>query len=197
MSLTLVTGPTVEPVSLAEVKNYLKIDDDQTEDDALLSGLIVAARKLLDGYSGVFGRCLVSQTWKLSLPDFRDNIQLPLPPLQSVTHIKYYDTDGDLNTVSTSVYEVITGGTSGGYVHLLGDQTWPADVDTDRAEPVEITYIAGYGNSWNDVPDTIRLAIYGLVEHWHTNRGMIGEQTNIIPMHINALIEQYRVKHAW
>lgn len=197
MSLSLVTAPTVEPVSLAEVKNYLKIDDDLTEDDALLSGLIAVARQHLDGYSGVLGRCLVSQTWKLSLPDFKSVIKLPLPPLQSVTHVKYYDTGGNLDTVSASIYEVITGGTSGGYIHLLGDQTWPTDVDTDRAEPVEITFVAGYGDSWNDVPEPLRLAICGLVAHWHLNREPVGESMGLIPMHINSLIDQYRVKHAW
>lgn len=171
MSLTLITAPTVEPVSLAEVKEWLKVDDDLTGEDATLQAMIVGVRNHLDGHSGRLGRAINTQTWRLDLPCFKTRIKLPLPPLQSVSSVKYYDTDGTLQTVATSVYEVITNGTSGGYIHLLGDQSWPTDIDTDRDEPVQITFVAGYGGSWNDVPQGLRNAMCFMIADHFENRG--------------------------
>lgn len=194
MSLSLVTGPTVEPLSLAEVKLYCRVDDDITVDDALIDALIVAARQRLDGYSGILGRALISQTWRLDLPQFWNVTRLPLPPLQSVTSVKYYNTSDVLTTVATSVYEVITSGTTGGHIHLLGDQSWPSDIDTDRAEPIQITFVAGYGDSWNDIPEPLKLAMAYIVTHHYDNRESVKEGSmSEVPETTQSLIAPYRL----
>lgn len=42
--MPLITGPTVEPLTLEQVKAHLRIDTDITADDAMLTALIPAAR---------------------------------------------------------------------------------------------------------------------------------------------------------
>lgn len=196
MSLTLITAPTVNPLSLDEAKNHLKIDDDLTDDDALVQALIVSVRTHLDGYSGILGRAMTTQTWRLDISSFREWIDIPLPPLQSISSVKYYDTNGTLQTVATTVYETILGGTSGGYVHLLGDQTWPTDMDTDRAEPIQITFVAGYGDSWNDVPEGLRLAMSMMVADLYENRGERLETAMMENTTVDRMLAPYRLHFA-
>mgnify|MGYP001233593676 CR=1 FL=1 len=190
MKLTLVTPPAHEPVSLAEAKLHLRIADDATDEDALIASLIVAARQHLDGYSGILGRCLIDQTWALELDGFRDVIGLPLPPLRSVASVEYYDRDGVLQTVSPDVYDVVAGGTSGGYIQRRPGQSWPAT--GGRSLPVKVTFVAGYGPDWNAVPQPIRHAMLLLVGHWYANREAVGAGAPL-PFAVDALLTPYRM----
>ena len=65
MSLTLLTPPAAEPVTVAEVKAALRIDD--TRFDALLPGLIASARAVAEQETG---RQLVEQTWRAEMEDW-------------------------------------------------------------------------------------------------------------------------------
>ena len=169
--LTLVAAPAVELFTLDELKDHLRIDASQTEDDAYLMRLVAAVRQHLDGYSGYLGRALITQTWRLDLERFSSVERIPLPRLQSVTSITYIDSNGDTQTVSSSVYEVISDGDWDGYVRKLTSQSWPTDVSTEYAYPVSITFKAGFGDSWNDVPEDIRLAALMLIAETYMSRG--------------------------
>lgn len=190
MSLILVQPPALEIMTLAEAKLHLRIETDAVEEDALLDRLIVAARQRLDGWTGRLGRALITQTWRLDLPCFRDRVTFPLPPLQSVEAVEYWDRDDVLQTVSDSVYEVLPGGTAGGRLVRRPNQSWPVDVSDDRAEPVRITFNAGYGDDWNAVPEPIRQALLFLVAHWFEHRG---DEAGGMPAVVEDMIAPYRV----
>ncbi|RUM40311.1 MAG: hypothetical protein DSY80_10440, partial [Desulfocapsa sp.] len=65
MDLTNITPAASEPLTLAEVKDHLRIlDNDQ---DTLLSSLITAATSYLDTRHGILGRALITQTWEMRL----------------------------------------------------------------------------------------------------------------------------------
>ncbi len=102
MSLFLVTAPTVEPISLTEAKLHCKID--VTADDALIQGAIRAAREYAETATR---RALCQQTWDLKLDGFPcddEPIELPLPPVQSITSITYVDQAGDSQTWASNQY---------------------------------------------------------------------------------------------
>ena len=63
----LVTPPAETPVSRTEAKAHLRVDG--TGDDDLIDGLIDAAVAHLDGYTGILGRCMVTQTWRQWMTD--------------------------------------------------------------------------------------------------------------------------------
>jgi len=169
MNLTLVMAPTVEPLSIDEVKTHLRVEYD--DENAYLHALINVAREFIDGKDGILGRAINTQTWKLSLTDFKSDIEIPLPPLQSISSIKYWNNASTpvLTTVATTVYEVITG-TFRGKVCLLGDQSWPSDIDANRRFPVEITFVAGYGDEASDIPEGLRHAMLFHIAHMFENR---------------------------
>ena len=90
MGLFLVTSPTVEPLSLAELKSWLKIDT--ADDDALLAGVLAAARL---GVEAASGRKLMTQTWRLALNDWPPSpIALPVAPVQAVPAVRVFNAAG-------------------------------------------------------------------------------------------------------
>ncbi len=104
MPLTLVTGPTVEPITVEEVR--LHVLQGQDVDDAYLGGIVIPAAR--DRMELATGRAAMTQTWDLVCDQFPGDgyIEISKPPLQSVTHLKYKDTAGTLQTWAATNYIV-------------------------------------------------------------------------------------------
>src|SRR5690348_5785828 len=76
MTSYLIAGPGEEPVSLAEAKAFARVDG--SDEDALVSALIAAARLHVESLTG---RALVTQTWRLVLKCVSGLVvQLPVVP---------------------------------------------------------------------------------------------------------------------
>jgi uncharacterized phiE125 gp8 family phage protein len=156
-SLKRTTAPTVEPVTVQDIKDHLRLSG--SDDDVRLASLITAARMAVETDAQ---RALINQTWTLTLDDWpRQYIELPYPPLSSVTSIKYVDTGGTQQTWSTANYEVDTYAEPG-LVRLAYQADWPSF----RGEPrdIEIIYVAGYGATAADVPERFKQAVRLRVE---------------------------------
>lgn len=69
MGLACITPPTSEPLTLEEAKDWLRIDDDITDDDASIWPLVRRARQWVENRTN---RALMRQTWRLSLRSFYD-----------------------------------------------------------------------------------------------------------------------------
>jgi len=139
----LVTPPYAEPIHLAEAKLWLK--QEETADDALIEQAIADARREVEDR---LSQQLVAATWKLLLDEFPsglgdgdDAIRPPLPPLISVSSIKYIDTAGVQQTLAAADYLVDAASRPGRICPAYGE-SWPST----RAQPnaVEVTFVAGY-----------------------------------------------------
>ncbi len=104
MALIIQTEPAEEPLSIEEVKTHLRVDMD--DDDDLIQNLITSARQYAESY---LKRSLISQTWKYYLDEWpesgEDYIELPMPPLQSVSSVKYTDYNSVQTTLGTAVVQ--------------------------------------------------------------------------------------------
>src|SRR5262245_36909533 len=119
MALLLIDGPPAPVITLDEMKDYLRVVDD--DEDDLIEGFISAVTQHLEGRDGWLGRSFVTQTWELSLDCFpRREIRIPLPPLQSVDSVKYDDVNGVEQTLSPSLYTVDTRSVPGWVLPNLG-----------------------------------------------------------------------------
>lgn len=161
----LITAPAVEPLTLAETRLARKISG--TALDGLLRLWIAAARRHVEGQTG---RALITATWELWLDAFpiQRAIELPIPPLQSVTSVKYDDAAGDEQTFSAENYRVIapSGDHAGrGRVALNAGASWPTTIDQPKS--VRIRFVAGYGSTADAVPDVLKAALLFLVGHFH------------------------------
>ena len=164
-TLELLDPPATTPITLAEVKDQLRVEAD--DDDAILTRLIDVAVAYTD-VKGALGQAMITQKWGQwvnSTPP--QTVSLLLGPTTGVTAVKYYDADGNLQTDTLSNYQV----TGTEFATVVGPKTgfsWP--VTQDRADAIRIEYEIGYGEATTDVPQTIRHALMLLVGHWYDSR---------------------------
>lgn len=188
MGLTLVTAPASEPLTTAEAKSHLRVDI--TDDDTLIDAYVKAARQYVEED---MGRALITQTWDYTLDEFPADgsaIQIPRPPLQSVTSVTYVDSAGATQTLSSANYIVNTGKRNG-EITLAYGQTWPAT--REQANAVTIRFVAGYGAA-SAVPETIKTAVRLTLGDLYGNReGSIVGATHIVNPAVAALLGPYRL----
>lgn len=168
MDLELITPPAARLVSLEQAKAHLRVE--HAQDDSLIEALIDAAIDELDGRNGILRRALVTQTWDVRFCGFPGGakIELPFPPLQSVTHIKYFDLSDAEQTFSAAEYDVHKRGMLG-YVRLKATSDgWPSTYDRDDA--VTVRFVAGYGAP-EAVPKPIYQAVLIRVAELYAARG--------------------------
>jgi uncharacterized phiE125 gp8 family phage protein len=148
--LVLVTPPINEPLTAAEAKARLNIGSDVS--DLVIDAYLLAARQRIDGADGYLGRALITQTWTMSLDCFpADRIYFPLLPVQAVSEISYPGADGLPVVVDPASYRMVQAQRP----YIVPVSAWPTVADAD----VTITFVAGYGDDGDDVPEPIRTAI--------------------------------------
>ena len=170
MDLTNITPAASEPLTLAEVKDHLRILDN--DHDTLLSSLITAATSYLDTRHGILGRALITQTWEMRLLSFSDahrSIKLPYPPLQSVISVKYIDSSGQEQIIDAADY-IVNIGEYEGTIRPANGKSWPATTSVFEYHSVSIRFVCGFGDDPTDVPQSIRQAMLLIITDWYENR---------------------------
>ena len=187
-ALELIDAPATTPITLAEVRAQLRVE--HTDDDTLLTRLIAVAVAYTD-VMGALGHAMISQKWGQwvnSTPP--QSVKLILGPVIQVNAVKYYDTDGDLQTDTLSNYQV-TGTSFASYVEPAEGFDWP--VTQERADAIRIEYTIGYGEATTDIPDTLRHALMLLVGHWYDNRENTAmDKLSNIPYGFDMLVDMHR-----
>jgi uncharacterized phiE125 gp8 family phage protein len=184
-------------ISLADARLQCRVDTwgspPQNPEDGLLQQYVEAATEELDGINGWLNRALVTQTWLLTLNCFPGRpIKMPLPPLQSITSIKYDDADGVEQTMDSADYRVITD-TDPGFVQPI--DSWPST--KDQLGAVRIVYVAGYGDP-EDVPEIIQQYVRMRVGQYYDSRalsqsGVAGGVIHEVP-HVRHSLESIRMR---
>lgn len=191
--LKLITGPSVEPVTLAELKAQCRVD--HSSEDDLLTAYGIAARQEAES---ITERALVTQTWARIIDCFPwSEIELGRPPVQSITSITYVDTAGATQTLSSSAYVLDPTGEEPGFVLPAYGYVWPTTLSTAGA--VTITFVCGYGLA-AAVPDAIKTWIRMRVATLYRFREHIGawmSMQEVPSRHLDRLLDGYRVMLAY
>lgn len=207
-ALKLHTAPAADPVSVTEVKSYLRIDG--STDDTMLTAFITAATNTIESW---IGRKLITQTWtmwkdRFPTQEFMDDrltdgvtegrladylspagaIELPIYPLQTVTHLKTYDDAGTATTMSSSDY-IVDAVHEPGRISLKNSTSWPVTY-LRPVNGIEIQFVVGYGATGASVPAPILQAIKDLVGKFYMSRGC---EDSTIPPTLIALLRPYKV----
>ena len=180
MGLAQTVAPASDPITSAEAKLHLKVEN--SDDDALITVLIGAATAQAEAFQN---RQYVDASYELTLdafPSSNGRIWIPRPPLDSITKIEYVDNDGDTQTLSSDNYTAVTSGVRGYVVPAYGE-SWPTTRDIPEA--VTVTFVAGYGEL-TDVPDEILAAIKLFLGTLYEHREDWGE----VKLHQNPAAER-------
>ncbi len=191
MGLKPTVEPAIEPVSLGEVKDILRIDIGAQ--DSMLNSLIKAARITVEHEQK---RQLITATWEHELDAFpAGDIVMPHPPLISVASISYEDLAGDTQTWAAANYQVNIASPRG-TISPEPNVSYPS-TESDRRNAITVTFDAGYGTTASSVPETTRLAIMMLAAHWHQNPEpvVVGMTAAEIPMHVQNLVDAESLKY--
>jgi len=179
-----------------EVKGHLRVDT-ETERARVESILIPSATQMAEAETG---RQLITATWTLYLDSFPTSgtkIELPRPPLQSVSSIKYYDTQGTIQTWAAagnySVMAPVGPFAESGYIVPAYGITYPSTYGQPNS--VEIAFVAGYGLTFASVPGAIRAALLLLVGEMFERReeAIVGAAIGSVPLAAHRLLWPFRV----
>ena len=202
------TAETTWVVDTDDLKNHLKITG--TDDNDTLDIIRVAIHNWAKEY---LNRTLTTVTYQLFIDAIyavdipikegsyvgideninRRSIELPMSPVSSVTHIKYYDDEDSASTWASSNYYVDTTSIPARIV-LRNGSSFPSGA-TRVANALEIQYVAGYG-AMSTVPVPIKLGCLNYASYLFEHRGdLLDGKTVIAPYSATQLLEPYRVKN--
>lgn len=181
----------IPAISTADMKSFLRVDT--SDDDAVIASYVTSATEAIkqhlrlalltetfvlkaDGfaYAGADDRMLalgpgvhtVSRPYVLG---GGETLDVPFPPLQSVTSVVTYDRSNNASTFDGAKYQVDL---QSGRIYLNEGQVWPSNLRAQDA--VQVTYVAGYGSG--SIPAPILQAIRDYVAQLYDGcEGMTAE----------------------
>lgn len=172
----VVTPPSVEPVSLAEIKAHVR-QEDVTIDDTILSALIPAAREMVEHATE---HALVQRTLRYTFDDFNwGRIELGWSPFRELVDVRYLDADGAERIVDSAIYAVdASSDRLPARLLLKPNQSWPTT--QARRASCWATYKVGYSDSGSPsdfgvalspapLKAAIKLIVGDLYEHREAN----------------------------
>jgi uncharacterized phiE125 gp8 family phage protein len=202
------TFPATEPVTLAEMRKHLGINQAaETLHDDIITGRIISARQWSERYTR---QAFITQTLVAYGADFPNNLIKGFKPVKasgltnnyvialtsplvSVTSVKYLDNNGTIQTLDPTSYIVDT---IGACIMPAYNQNWP----TTRAQlnGLQIEYISGYGAAAN-VPESIKDAIRFIVGQWQVFQNSIEGVMRpfTIPNAAKQLLDNYIDMREW
>lgn len=193
-NLTLKNPPAIEPISITEAKEYLRLVDIDISEDNYLNSIITAAREWCEGFQN---RAYITQTWGMSL-DYWPNkniIDIPKGNLQSVTSVKYKNSVGVEKTLTENtdyVYSIrgIIGRLSPAY-----SKVWPSFTPYPL-DAIIIEFMCGYGDTADKIPEKVIQAMKLLISHWYENRTPLTDVKSLpkeLDFTVSALLGMERI----
>lgn len=188
MGLKLITAAATEPITLAQLKAQCRVDT--SDDDAVLTLAIQAARAKAENYTGT---AIISQVWDQTLDEFPEaEIELLKPPVTAVTSVSYVDEAGATQVLAGSSYSLDNTTFPGWLLPAYGSE-WPAT--RDQANAVTIRYATGYADA-NAVPGDMRAWLLLTAAFIYAQREVMvlgGKVAEIPARFVDSLLDPYRV----
>jgi uncharacterized phiE125 gp8 family phage protein len=167
-------GPLL-PVTLAELKAYLRIESDL--EDGLLVALLRAAVGQIEAW---LGAPLVVRELAQEGLAHDGRLRLAHEPVEAVVGVARVAADGTRTELAAADWTVERLASGGAVVGLAAG-----------GEPVVVVrYRAGLAGDWNGVPEPVRLAVLRVAAHAYANRD--GESDAGLPVAARQLLSPFR-----
>ena len=187
MTWEVETPPNIYPITLAELKNQLRIDVSNTDEDDFLNQVISSTSTAIENH---INRPLMSQEINEYFNTFKsESMVLGFPNITFVSTIAYIQQDStdpaDYTDLSSAEYYQFLGGPFP-YVNLNPNKSWPSLANYPNA--VKITYTCGY--LVNAVPSDIKMAALLIASQLYYNRE---DYVNAKTTASDLLLDKYKI----
>jgi uncharacterized phiE125 gp8 family phage protein len=175
----VITPPVAPVITLADLREHLRVEEASALQDGLILGWLEAAREYCQHYTQ---RAIGLQTIEIAIDEFPEASIALLPgPAISITSIKFINQIGVEQTLGNSLYTLDNYGIEH-WVLPLSTTDWP--VTLDAANVVKIVYKAG------DIPAAVRAAMLLIVHDLFERRGEVSEvHLYKAPLSVNHLLD--------
>lgn len=185
MVLSELTQSPAADLPIAVFKDHLRLGT-AFGADTLQDGLLaVHLRAAIAAIEARIGKVLLTRRYRLTLPDWRSLTGQPLPlaPVSGVVSVVVFDAEGGQVPVTR--------------FRLMQDRHRPKLVAAGLLFPqvptdgrIEITFDAGFGAAWTDVPPDLAQAVLLLAAEYYERRH--DGQVAGLPVGVQMLIETWR-----
>ncbi|MEE4212606.1 MAG: head-tail connector protein [Parvularcula sp.] len=182
MMLELITPPTVEPFTLTNLKEALRIDHSQEDD--LVMKLGIMARRFVERR---LGRAVAEQTWRMTAPPPAPGqmLQLRPGPVTAVDLVEAAYGEADFKP-ATGTHRLVPGLPS----HIALDLTQSDEEGALGA--VRITFRAGL-TDMAKVDEDLVLAILQLTAHYYEHREAVSSGRYVsMPLSVETMLAGLR-----
>ena len=171
-------------ISLSEMKDFMKFDLD--DEDDLITSLIQGAERVAERYTGL---TFLNKTITEYFNSWESKLIVSDKPVRSVTAI-YVATDADYTEeeVTSSYYKLFNFDDMSKDPFILLKQGYTLPTIYPDTLGVRAVYVAGFGETPQSVPSSIKLAIKLIVSHWFENR-----ESQEIPNEAQRILQKYKV----
>lgn len=190
MILVEETTPAEAALPVAAFRAHLRLGSGfdlpaDEEETRALTGFLRAAIATIEGRTG---KVLLRGIWRMTLDDWRDEYgqSLPMAPVSEVQSIEIETADGTLHPVPAERWR------------LSPDAARPVIRPRSGSLPsvpqngqLVIRFVAGFGESWAQVPADLAQAVMMLATRYYEDRSD-DHARHVLPMGVSALIERWR-----
>jgi len=190
MMLVEVTAPAVEALPVAGLRDHLRLASGfapagDAAEEAALAGFLRAAIAAIEARTG---KVLLSRRFRLRLEDWRDPAGQPLPlaPVGAVERVEIADAAGAALPVDPARYRLVP--------DLQRPVLAPVGAELPAVPAggfVAVTFCAGFGPGWAQVPADLAQAVLMLAARYHEDRSFEGS-AGALPFGVGALVERWR-----
>lgn len=189
MILVELTAVPDAALPLAQLREHLRLGSG-FEDDALQDGLLGGfLRAALAAVEARTGKALLRRSFALTVPAWRrpDRQPLALAPVSAVAEVAILPPTGAAIVVPPGAWRLQPDWASPELVAVAGQL--PSIPTGGQAR---VTFTAGFGPGWGDVPADLAQAVLMLAAHYYDFRHDMGLSAGCMPFGVTALIERHR-----
>jgi len=187
MTIAELSPPGAEPITLAEARAHLRLDDGA--EDELLAALVRTAREHLEHVTGL---ALIARSFRLYLDAWPASrmIQIVRGPVQAIDSVTVYDNAG--MPVEVALSGAVLDGAARPARLMLPELPAPGLA----LNGIEIDFTAGFGEAGTDVPDTLKRALLTHVAAMFELRGVLSasDQPGAVPPGYERLVGPFRIR---
>ena len=188
MLLKETTPAVLNPVPLQELAAHLRLGHgfaDDGSEDALLELYLRNATAVIETRTN---GALIERDFTLQVPawDRNGHVHLPVGPVAAIGTFQII-AGGNTSTLDPSDW-VLESGTRRQRITGPGGGPLPG---LPRGGIAELSFTAGYGPSWNEVPDDLRHGVLILAAHYYEARDGEAEADAGLPFGLAAILQRH------